>query len=225
METIKQLMSKNFGYEVNLNRLKEINLFPFVNFNSFQKFLLEARVLPFLRMILLNKYFEQNFLVAFENTKVCREVLDAEELDVVDIESEDKGSNIIDQVFSGSQLFDNETTILSLQQLKAEPLFFPAYPRIEKKGILSLELEEDCEWAEDEGIMFIATDGSIVIAKEKVYSNDNVEKLLKPYQSYLQSFLNEAANANSIPHEEYIDLLLKWFPGKIKVKSIGYKKK
>lgn len=218
MNEIKKLMSKKLGYEIDEKKLKEIKLFPFVNLNSFQRFLLDSRVLPFMRMIILDKFKEKNFIVGFEETKFCS--IDDDEYEGVEIEP--LGSNIVDDIFEGSELFENEAAMLGLEQLDANELFFSLYPRIEESGDVVLDIPEDeFEWIEDEGKTMISTDGTLVLLKDKVYCDKDLDDFLEKYRIYFQTFLNNSAKATSVDHNHYIDLLMKLFPGKIKVKSLS----
>jgi len=225
MQEIQKLVSKNFGYEIDFSKLNEMELFPFVNLSEFQRFLLDSRILPFLRMFLLSKNYNKKFIVGFENTTVFREIEESdeeeEEEDYIDVETEEKGSNLINKIFTGKQLFENELANQDIQQVDAVMIPFSDYPRIEKNGLSIMDfLDDEFEWMEDEGMMFISTDGDLVLFKDKIYATKDFTKELEPYQIFLESFINRAGKANSIPHDFYIKILMSWFTGKVRIKAL-----
>ena len=225
MQEIQKLVSKNFGYEIDFSKLKEIGLFPFVNMNEFQRFLLDARILPFLRLLVLSKNYNKKFIVGFENTTLFREVEESDEEDeeeeYMDVETEEKGSNLINKIFTGKQLFENELANQDIRQIDSEMIPFSTYPRIEKNGISIMDfLDDDFEWMEDEGMLFISTDGSVILSKDKIYATKDFTKELELYQTFLEDFINRAGLANSIPHDFYIKILMKWFSGKVRIKAL-----
>ncbi|MBI4016590.1 MAG: hypothetical protein HY363_02755 [Candidatus Aenigmarchaeota archaeon] len=84
-----------------------------------------------------------------------------------------------------------------------------------------------CSHADGENEAIILLDLPCILTEDSVFISkkhfEETKELLAFYNPIFSDFLRSNKNAVTIPHDIYIDWLLKWFPGMIHIRSLPEK--
>ncbi len=190
--------------------------------HSFKQFLINNRVIPLLTLKLLFEHgLKSTCVVGYEKVTYISETESEDEI----AEQEPFGPSIIKGTFSGEEVFNmilDEFGIITIQAGKAVPVSSATY--VNTSGIHPPRPIEAWYRSCEERVIIVFDPvmiftGNLIYVSEKI--RDDVSRLLAYNKKTFDEFLKNSDNT-TVNHEIYIDLLLKWFPGMIHIRSIGY---
>lgn len=212
-EYIRELMniaSQEFGTNFE-KQFERIALTQAEN-NPFSQFLSHYRLNKLLSLIVFDQ-FDRRFIVGTSKYFLERGYDEH-------YESLACGCAIAQRRMKSSEVFSYILGSLSLSQLDYADESLTRQNMIGKNGFI--------EWSEWEGDfwkdkVFLSQD--IIITDEEIYATkeiaDDIKRLIASRLTELEEFLKEYGPGVAVSHEHYIDWLLKWFPGKIRMKLLS----
>jgi len=223
LKEILNIINKRFSKDINIDDYECIELLHRESNTQFQVFLLNARVRPFLKLKILYHFCDDSSFVIGDGKLSFTRGYDEH-----DTEKKELGPSIIDAQFSKKNIFD-----LILGRMGFLALMIRHSPRLEgqartgEEGTIELEGRDEGwqEYAEDEVIVMTDPDSRFIFTDSHVYidaddtTKKKVKDLIDSHIDTFNTFLDDYKERN-VPHELYVDWLMKWFPGKIEVKSI-----
>ena len=200
-------LSKKMGIKV--DGLVELRQFD-SSFKDDWSLHLQGRIRYLLRLKLLSMLLKNQFVVGYE---ALYEYI-AEDYERV------LGAHILDSKFTGQDIFDTElwnsfTVVAHEKKVCPESETLVTFDRL----IAPKDQHPDMN---NEGDVWVSE--GIVITKDKLYVNEEMKKLVEPILSEFKKlgdeFVSEYRERSSVPHSVYIEWLLKWFPGRIHIRSL-----
>jgi hypothetical protein len=215
MKEIIELINKNFDKDFDSSDYKKVDLFSIKNPNSFQLFLIKDRIRIFQKLFVLDRLCkDEQFFIGCE--KLFYEQHAEDIGDTIEV-----GPCIVLQEFSKEAVFDKFISGLGVAQIDAPSLFniFDA----------SLDCENNIEKPSDYHIaptQEVVVSESVFIGQDGLWFRDaeKAKEMLAEFDSLFNDFIIEQADPVSVPHTIYVDWLLKWFPGKIRIRTLSYSK-
>lgn len=224
VKSILMIINKKFKSNIRLTDFEKIAVFyRRKQSNYFQSFLIAQRIIPFAILKILYQFFlKKEFIFANIKFFYSRGYEDDEEVIAY-------GPNIINKRFKGENIFDHYLQNLYFPAVIAKhiPITY-RQERINKKGMIEEKNEE--EWREssekDVFVMFnpaklIITPNAVYIYNEDARLKQEIYNLLSYHHEIFDKFLDNYKD-KCVPHEIYMDWLMKWFPGKIHLQSLQY---
>lgn len=212
MEGLNKLLELvKFGKDITLS--KHIHFFNEHSKNSFEEFLISARINVFIRLALLDRFDEDYYVGYLRTMKVCK----YPEMDKKIVEL---GPSIIAKKIDAKHIFETLLSGLGVSQIIAQNWFTEQL--LGKDG--ELKVPEDYS-IDVEHPVFISREiimteySAHVKAEQYKPAKEKVDYFLK----LMKQFYDTHKNASSISHELYVGWLLKWFPGQVHVRSIENK--
>lgn len=222
------IVNKNFHTNIPSN-LVRVPLFKHFSRNEFENFLVQSRIIPLLQMKIIFQ-FGMRSACAMGYEKYCHYTIVSEGDEITEPEYKIKeyGTAVETRKYSAKEIFDYllyklgiSTVDVKLSDFNTEyvnakgtiPSLTPdcssqAYDRGENPAIILLDLP--C----------IITEDTLLISKQYF---EETQKLLDYHRQIFEDFLNAHKNSVTIPHDIYIEWLLKWFPGMIHIRSLPQK--
>lgn len=223
IKEIIDIVNKEFVLNINPLNLKSIKLYDAQNTNEFQRYLINSRIRLFQKLMLLNS-LEEECQFVFATTNLIAEKYNFE------TECNDEknfGVTIIKESFSRKETFEYILNKLGFLAVTTKNRALPyLYSFFKKNG--EIKKEEGWErWMQDNIFILINPGKELIITESEVlYNKDDkeTEKILNNIISYqdiqFTEFL-ERYKDKCVPHEIYIDWIMKWFPGKIHINYIN----
>ena len=184
----------------------------------FEQFLWESRCLPLLQMRILNKLFwSEEFRCIGEVSEESHEDDAGEDRPV----STPLGIGVFEPVCSGENTFYILLERLGLLQIK-----IPEHPSLDASNILlngnAPKAKSGCLVSAESDIFvsesFTFSRDTILIKKEFV---EKAKDIMDEHLFFFKKFLKEHSKNITLSHEEYIPLLLSWFPGRITIRQLS----
>lgn len=201
---------------------QKIELFPLDNVrpNSFEAFLIKSRVHLFLKLYVLTQYWEVSFYPCFPEFSLYEWTVDEEDEAGWEV-SKTYGPTVIMQKISGQEIFNDFLSRTGVQAIDTPGNMQLTGERNAIDGPIDYTLGKESQSLYPE--YFISEDGSIIIGENNIYVVDGAEKIQKIVDTHREQFSTFVAEYKDsfVPHTVYIDWLLTWFPGKVRVRSIG----
>jgi len=187
--------------------------------NSFSQFLLESRILPAQRLQVLHTLgLEKEFFVGHENVRLERCSYTDDDAASATLAKE-IGPHALSERLSGETLFETLLARFSIAQIAAQDLITP---RMETA--LSAVLKEyDAHLIKDDEV-FILTDPFVIITKDAVFTDDpklasQLKDALAAHSTDFEALLQN--QGLGVPHALYTGEFLKWFPGHVRIRTLG----
>ncbi len=206
----------------NMGGLKHINLNQtFKNLNPFQRFIFANRVVPFLFLkILFHFYNETDYYVGFKEHQ--HRVYDPE------AETEDdymkhinSGPTLIKKKLSGNEVFDFVLSDLHFSSILLKNIISPFSEEIIDKKEKPAEADDHEEFY-NQFVILNNKKIQLVLVEQDIFCNENIYNtilgLLDHHKKFIKPVLNNLRKLPSVPHDQYCDWLVNWFPGKVHVK-------
>lgn len=219
LKTVIQLMQKIHNIKVPID-LNEISLNKQSYNDSFKTFLIEKRIIPLIIMkIIFEKCLESSCFIGYKNVKFIL----YDEL-YKDIEKEKNlKSCVLKDVISGEDLFNLLLSNLSISTIEIKNIKINENRYLNLFGEHSLPSEA---WDVSlEGPVFFVKKPFIIFDRNKAYVTKEMMPSIHQSIDFMNQIFNnfvEKFNDVFVPHEIYINWLLRCFPGMIHIKSIGY---
>lgn len=197
-------------------------LFSFTPKNDFQKFLLESRVMPFLRLKVLHHLArDEGCLLGYESVEYWMDVGEGEEAPETRLMAA-HGPVMLDKRFPNELVFNYLLAELGFAQvLMKECAVLEDTTRVDKDG----PVKAFDHWFEmPKGLIIVVPEKAVLVGEElwfdpRKFEEGFVENLVSYHQKFFADFL-EKYKDDCVPHELYVDWLLGWFPGRVSVKSL-----
>jgi hypothetical protein len=217
-----KIATKRFGVNFPVKDLVPVQLYSPKNIDSFQRFLVDARLRPFLKMKIVNELchgasFAKGCMPAYFD---YNENDDYEELEI--------GPAIEKRALRDEELFDETLFKLGFGAVDVECRFYSVF--INKKGdVPKPKPSQQITTAKDVNIM-ISPEPALILTDSEAYviegseMEKNVRGLLAYHKKMFDEFLADHASNKTpfVPHETYIKWLMRLFPGRIRIRSIGH---
>ncbi len=218
-------------YDLVVPDFEQIELFPLegVKPHSFEEFLIRSRVHLFLKLFILNQLEDTSFVPAHE--ELIRHKIDETKSETEEdnnwIPIGDFGPNIFNCAYSINQLFEEylERTAVSALLIR-ERVKTEGVGRIGTEGPINLENELVNLWGAPEIFIMvkpkmelIITDKDVFVDKENKELIENVKGVVKTHKEQFAKFV-EKYKETCVPHAVYVEWLMKWYPGKVHLRSI-----
>ena len=201
-----------------LKDLKEIDLTKyFKNLDSFQRFIFEERVVPFLFLkILFHFYKEKGYILGFKQHLYEYYVGE-------DYETEDTGPSVMKKEITGEEAFDFFISRLGLPLIISKNRIEPDSENlIERKK----PLKECLPYSQFIGEFIVLNKDKIKFAliKNEIFCNEEIKNiiigLLEHHKKFIDPFLKKVKKLPSVPHDWYGEWLVEWFPGKVSIRTL-----
>ncbi|MEK6823357.1 MAG: hypothetical protein AABY13_05985 [Nanoarchaeota archaeon] len=224
LQPLLRIASERLGVVFPPDAWVDFPLYARKNPDSFQQFLINDRIRPFLQLKILWQFCnESEFLVGHGQTKELA-FNDDDEM----TSEHEFGPSLCAIRCSDEQLFD-----MLLYRLGFTMLFLREGPRMTRLLTLRGEHKPRGEFQlHDEAFILVKPEPNLIITETRVHvlKGTRMEKemrsLLAYHAAFFDDFLTEHPSKKTgvIPHEVYVDWLMTWFPGRIRLKSLGYQR-
>ena len=208
--------------------LKKHSLWGDIPKDTFNQFLLNSRILPFLKLILLNELADDTdtYIIGrthatfreyegdyeYEQAKVIQEITLHNQTCTVKLSSREIWDYILDGLGISQICTDKLVQINWMEFVSKDDHLFP-----------NVKPEEFHHggWQSDFGsLVFFNIEKKFILTKDSIFTNNTtVKQLIEQHHAEWDQFLKE--KHLSIDHEKYIQWLQQRFPGKIKIRMIG----
>ena len=230
MEYISKLLqiAKRHGVSAK-QEFVELPLYVTKEKSQFGRFLATGRVMPFLQFkLLFHLGFETKVLIGYK--EVTYDVYeDDDEYKEDDPRKKVYGPHLIDKVYSAKEIFEYLLYRLSFSAVSLPFFMSPRYERrMTGRKILPPLQEHGDLYDEAETFILlrtyplIVTESSVYIAKDDP-DLKMVRGIIAEHKKAGDAFLKRYAKGVAVPHALYIDWLMRWFPGAIKVRALVQK--
>lgn len=220
MKQIIGLINKNFDKNLDFSNYTKVNLFEIEVPNAFQQFLIRDRIQVFQKLFVLDRLcIDEEF---FRGCLDLSYYFYDYEGDADEPYGEDKiyvGPCLLLKCFSKEDIFNHLVKGLSIAQIDVPSDIGPfddslaCVNEVECPPYYNLMVENE---------LFVSS--SVILFGDAVWTNDpeQVKKLLSEFDSLFHKFIDEQKEPVGVSHDIYVDWLLRWFPGKVKIRTLSY---
>ena len=182
---------------------------------SFAAFIVNSRIRPFLQLHVLAA-IEGSVVVGYDSLKV---LLPNHE-DAPDEELASYGTTILDRTFTTDEIFESILASFGIASIDAINHIDNTNERRNQEG--SLPKFPYDSYTHTEGKTYILND--LILTSEAVQVSSvelqkKIRDILSHHHKEFQELLAKQEDTG-IPHSHYLELLLKWFPGRVKTRQL-----
>lgn len=209
IDKLKQL-AESLGVKVN-PKLVKLPIYDKESVNSFQRFLIKERLRPILKLKLLSD-LDTQFVIGYSEVEQAL----YGDGDEPPVEVRKYGPTIIKHKFEASEIFK-----YILQKLQIAVILIKIPANLDYKRLSDTEYDKwGSESLKAETFLskdFVISEDFVLVPKEM---EQKVKDIFSYYRPIFDEFVAECKDETLVPHDIYIEWLIKWFPGKVHVKSI-----
>ena len=214
MKQILNLVNKHFNKDFDISDYEKVDLFSIKNPNSFQRFLIKDRIQVFQKLHVLAKLCKDEiFFIGCED--LFYDWYCDEEEDCIEV-----GPCLILTEFSREDVFNKLVSDLAIAQIDV-----PTYHHIFDSDIACVNKVDRPDGYQQSATKHVLISENFILVSDSLYvrnSKKDAEALFEGLNPIFSKFIVEQKDPVGVSHDIYIDWLLKWFPGKVKIRTLTY---